>query len=151
DPNGNPVYTTTTDNIISAATIRTSQLWPGGASGLNLNGSSANMKGRIALWDEGLARPTHVELVGRVIQPDGTSVVSDHSTHVAGTLIAAGVNPLAKGMAFGQQQLLVYDFNNDEAEMMAAASAANNILVSSHSYADIAGWYQNSDQNNRWE
>src|SRR5579872_5320219 len=44
DAKGFPVYVTTTDNIISAATIRTNQLWPGGSTGLNLNGSSANMK-----------------------------------------------------------------------------------------------------------
>src|SRR3981189_2198635 len=35
DANGFPKYVTTTDNIISAATIRTNQLWPGGGSGLN--------------------------------------------------------------------------------------------------------------------
>src|SRR5882724_9652464 len=72
DPNCYPVYTTTTDNITSAATIRTSQLWPGGASGLSLSGSSANMKSKIAVWDEGKVRPTHVELTGRVAQPDGS-------------------------------------------------------------------------------
>src|ERR1700744_2875704 len=59
---GFPYYVTTTDNIISAATIRTTSLWPGGNSGLSLSGSSAFLKGRIAVWDEGLVRPTHVEL-----------------------------------------------------------------------------------------
>src|SRR5258708_17268098 len=44
DSQGYPLYITTTDNIISAATIRTNQLWPGGATGLNLSGSSSNMK-----------------------------------------------------------------------------------------------------------
>ena len=63
---GFPVYIAPNDNIISAATIRTNQLWPGGSTKLVLNGSSANMSGKIAVWDEGLVRPTHVELVGRV-------------------------------------------------------------------------------------
>ena len=148
---GLPYYVSTTDNIISAATIRTNTLWPGGSSGLGLNGSSANMKGRIAVWDEGLVRPTHVELTGRVTQVDGSSLLSDHSTHVSGTMIAAGVNPLARGMSFGAQLLQAYDFDNDEAEMAKAAGAANNIIVSNHSYADIAGWYLDASQNDRWE
>src|SRR5690349_2967186 len=114
---GIPIYITTLDNIISAATIRTSQLWPGGSTGLSLNGSSTTVKGKIAIWDEAKPRPTHVELTGRVSQQDNASSISDHSTHVAGTMIASGVNPLAKGMAFGQQQLLAYDWNNDNSEM----------------------------------
>jgi hypothetical protein len=146
--NGLPYYITTTDNIVSAATIGTTRLWPGGSTGLALNGSSANMKGKIAVWDEGRVRPTHVELAGRVIQVDNSPTLSDHSTHVSGTMIAAGVNPLARGMSFGAQQLLAYDFTGDESEMMTAA--ASGLLVSSHSYADIAGWYFDGDFN-RWE
>jgi hypothetical protein len=148
DAKGFPVYVTTTDNIISAATIRTNQLWPGGSTNLGLSGSSANMKSKLAVWDEGLVRPTHVELVGRVTQVDHSPTLSDHSTHVSGTLIAAGVNPSAKGMSFGAQQLLCYDFDGDENEMMTAAG--NGLLVSSHSYADIAGWFFD-DTENRWE
>jgi hypothetical protein len=146
---GFPYYVTTVDNIISAATIRTNQLWPGGKTGLALNGSSANMKGKIAVWDEGLVRPTHVELIGRVTQVDKSPTLSDHSTHVSGTMIAAGVNPVAKGMSYGAQLLQAYDFNNDAAEMMKAAAAG--LLVSNHSYADIAGWYLDAAANNRWE
>ena len=151
---GFPYYVTTTDNIISAATIRTTSLWAGGSSGLNLNGSSSFLKGRIAVWDEGLVRPTHVELKGRVTQEDaaqGDTILSDHSTHVSGTMIAAGVNPVAKGMSFGAQLLQAYDFNNDESEMAAAAAGANGIIVSNHSYADIAGWYIDDAENGRWE
>ncbi|HEX3933327.1 MAG TPA: S8 family serine peptidase, partial [Puia sp.] len=151
---GFPYYVTTTDNIISAATIRTTSLWPGGSTGLNLNGSSAFLKGRIAVWDEGLVRPTHVELTGRVIQEDaaqGDTVLSPHSTHVSGTMIAAGVNPVAKGMSFGAQLLQAYDFYNDESEMAKAAAGANGIIVSNHSYADIAGWYIDDAENDRWE
>jgi len=151
DSRGVPVYVTTTDNIISAASIRTSALWTNGSSKLNLTGgTNPNMKGRIAVWDEGLVRPTHVELTGRVLQKDGNTTLSDHSTHVSGTMIAAGVNPAAKGMAFGAQQLQTWDFDNDESEMAQAAAGANGILISSHSYADLAGWNFN-DAANRWE
>ena len=145
---GQPYYVTTTDNLLSAATIRTNKVWPNGGAGLSLNGSTAALKGKIAVWDEGLVRPTHVELAGRVVQKDNASVLSDHSTHVSGTMIAAGVNPLAKGMSFGAQQLLAYDFDNDESEMMAAA--AGGLLVSNHSYADITGWFFDDSQS-RWE
>jgi hypothetical protein len=151
---GLPYYVTTTDNIISAATIRTNTLWPGGSTGLNLSGNSSLLTGRIAVWDEGMVRPTHVELTGRVVQKDrsqGDSVLSDHSTHVAGTMIAAGVNPVAKGMSFGAKLLQAYDFATDESEMASAAAGSNGIIVSNHSYADIAGWYINEDENDRWE
>jgi hypothetical protein len=145
---GLPYYVTTTDNLISAATIRTNKVWPGGGDGLSLNGSTAALKGKMAVWDEGQVRPTHVELTGRVVQKDNANVLSDHSTHVSGTMIAAGVNPLAKGMSFGAQQLLAYDFNDDQSEMLAAA--AGGLLVSNHSYADIAGWYFDDTQQH-WE
>src|ERR1700722_948878 len=154
DSRGFPKYVTVVDNIISAATIRTNTLQPGGSSGLNLTGSSANMKGRIGIWDEGVVRPTHVELVGRVVQEDaaqGDNVLSDHSTHVSGTMIASGVNPVAKGMSPGALQLRAWDYNNDESEMMAAATGSSGMLVSNHSYADIAGWYLDASNNNRWE
>src|SRR5579871_5667607 len=148
DSKGFPVYVNFNENIISAATIRTNTLWAGGSSGLGLSGSSANMKGKIAVWDEGLVRPTHVELTGRVTQADGATTLSDHSTHVSGTMIAAGVNPVAKGMSYGAQLLECYDYNNDESEMSSAAG--KGLLVSNHSYADIAGWYYD-DSYGRWE
>jgi Subtilase family/GEVED domain/Secretion system C-terminal sorting domain len=147
-PNGLPLYTAANDNLISAATIGTSQLWPGGSSGLGLSGSSAVLKGRMAEWDEGIVLPTHVELAGRILQKDNPAATSVHSTHVAGTMIATGVNPSAKGMAFGAQQLITYDFNNDVAEMF---TEAPTLLISNHSYGTVAGWNQNADEGNRWE
>lgn len=142
---GNPVYTATDNNILAAATIGTNKLYPGGGLGLSLSGSSNAVKSKLAVWDGGGVRSTHVELVGRVTQKDGPAGLDDHSTHVAGTLIASGVNPLAKGMSYGQQELLAYDFNNDNSEML---SASTGLLISSHSYGLLAGWTFN---NNRWE
>ncbi len=144
---GNPVYLATDNNIRAAATIGTTQLWPGGSTGLNLNGSSNNMKGKLIMWDGGNVLSTHVELTGRILNKDAASL-SDHSTHVAGTLMAAGVNPLAKGMSFGLQQLITHDFSNHLSEMF--LESGNNILVSNHSYGEKAGWVFN-DGNNRWE
>jgi len=146
-PKGMPLYVVTNDNIISAATIGTNQLWPGGNTGLNLNGSNPALKGKLAIWDGGRPLATHQELVGRIVQKDNPSTVDDHATHTSGTLIASGVNPVAKGMSFGAQQLQAYDFNNDGAEM---AAAAPNLLISNHSYGELAGWNLDTDKN-QWD
>ncbi|HEY4156306.1 MAG TPA: S8 family serine peptidase, partial [Puia sp.] len=146
DPKGRPLYVATNDNIISAATIGTNQLWPGGSTGLNLNGSTVPA-GKIAVWDGGRVRGTHQELSGRILQKDNPDELNDHSTHVSGTLIASGVNPAAKGMSFGAKQLVAYDFNNHLTEMF---NEAPNLLISNHSYGTIAGWNFNADEN-RWE
>src|SRR5258706_2954095 len=122
DDFGMPQYLTTENNIIAAATIGTNTLWPGGSTGLNLSGSSPNVKDKLAIWDGGRVRSTHVELAGRGVQRDNPLTIEDHSTHVAGTLIAAGVNPLAKGMRFAQTELVAYKFNNHESEMWNASS-----------------------------
>ncbi|MEI9913389.1 MAG: hypothetical protein WDO71_29350 [Bacteroidota bacterium] len=50
-------------------------------------------------------------------------------------------------MSYGLQELVAYDFANDESEMF--AEAANNLLVSNHSYGFDAGWNFNAIQN-RW-
>lgn len=147
DELGMPIYLSTQNNITAAATIGTNKLWPGGSTGLNLSGSSANLKDKLAIWDEARVLATHVELTGRVVQRDNPGSVSDHSTHVAGTMTAKGINPLAKGMSFNLQELVAYDFNNDGSEMLGEAS---NLLVSNHSYGAIAGWNYNSSQS-RWE
>lgn len=136
DEKDNPLYLSTFNNTTAAATTNASQLWPGGSSNLNLSGSSNSVAGKLAMWDGGTPLPNHVELIGRIVNPD-SAAVSDHATHVAGTLVASGVNPIAKGMAFNAQKLIAYDFNNDQAEMMAASP---NLLLSNHSYGLLAGW-----------
>lgn len=143
---GKPMYLSTHNNIIAAATTGASKLWPGGSSGLSLNGSTI-AKGKLAMWDGGAALSTHVELIGRIKIGDTAVTPIDHTTHVAGTLIASGVNPVAKGMAFGVPQLTVYDYNNDASEMSAAAP---NLLLSNHSYGYLCGWY-NDGTNWYWE
>jgi hypothetical protein len=149
---GSPKYYTAYNNTIAATTTRANQLWAGGASGLNLSGSSANMKNKLAVWDGGKVLSTHVELTGRITQVDAASSLSDHATHVTGTMIASGVNPIAKGMAHGIQGILAYDFTNDGSEITAAAA---NLVLSNHSYGIISGWYYNSSPSDgsgaRWE
>ncbi len=144
---GFPKYYISQNNTIAAATTKANQLWPGGGTGLGLSGSSASVTNKMAIWDEGKVLTTHVEFVGRITQKDQTTTIEDHATHVAGTMIASGVNPLAKGMAFGIQGIVAYDYNNDISEMLGEAS---NLLLSNHSYGIISGWSFNAGMN-RWE
>lgn len=142
-----PKYFIAHNNAIAANTTRANQLWPGGSSGLNLSGSSNAVKNKLGVWDGGKILTTHVELVNRVTQKDNSAVLSDHGTHVTGTMVASGVNPSAKGMAYGIQGIIAYDFSGDKPEI---ATEAHNLLISNHSYGIITGWTFNSSQS-RWE
>jgi hypothetical protein len=140
---GFPVYVRTDDNIISAATTHTNLVQPGGSLNLGLSGSSSYLNGKLAIWDGGSVLTTHQEFAGKTITlKDASTAVLEHSTHVAGTMIAKGAYAPAKGMSFGATTLTSYDYDNDITEMTAAAP---NLLLSNHSYGAIAGWDYDSD------
>jgi hypothetical protein len=121
-------------NLAAAATIGVDALWPGGAGGFALDGTGFDGLGQ---WDTGSPRTTHQEFSGRITLRDGFPSQSRHATHVAGTLIASGILPGARGMA--PAALLKYwDWNNDELEQLYAAH--EGLLVSNHSYGSSAGW-----------
>ncbi|MEY2836212.1 MAG: hypothetical protein RLZZ557_1874, partial [Bacteroidota bacterium] len=147
DDKGFPMYVGTQSNLVAATTIGTSKLWSGGSSGLNLNGSNILLLNKLGIWDGGQINQTHVEFNNRITQKDNAVGVDPHATHVAGTLIASGVNPTAKGMANGIRGIWAYDFSNHLAEM---AVASPSLLVSNHSYGSISGWRYNQSQS-RWE
>jgi hypothetical protein len=132
---GQPIYLTTFLDPVQAITVNTNQLWQGGVSGLNLNGSSDSITNRIGVWDESSPRLTHQEFAGRLTLKDNASKIVDHPTHVAGIIMGKGVNPLAKGMSFGVKGAYAYDWNNDVSEMAAAASSG--LLISNHSYGTV--------------
>jgi len=140
--NGMPIYYTT-NNLNAAKTVSTDKVWPSGNLGFFLTGFSMT----VGEWDGGGVRTTHQEFGGRVNQMDSPGSTSEHSTHVAGTMIAAGVDPDAKGMAF-EANLNAYDWNSDESEMASAAS--NGLLESNHSYGQITGWEWNYRDDNKW-
>jgi hypothetical protein len=144
---GFPVYFVTDDNIISAATTNTNTVQPGGSLGLNLSGSDTFLNNKLAIWDGGAVYKGHQEFAGKTITVEDASTIIDHATHVSGTMLAKGVYAPAKGMAFNATTLLSYDFNNDIAEMGAAAST---LLLSNHSYGELGGWVFD-DSFNRWE
>ncbi|WP_214072205.1 S8 family serine peptidase [Mucilaginibacter sp. dw_454] len=145
---GFPKYVSTNDNVDAAATTGTKQVQPGGSTGLNLSGSSAFLANKLAMWDGGWPLSTHQEFAGKTFTPKDTSTVGDHPTHVAGTLMAKGVYAPAKGMAPDMGTLISYDFENDVAEM---SREAPNLLLSNHSYGDVAGWdYDDTQQHWIW-
>lgn len=122
-----------TYNSGAAISTSTSPLHPGGSTEYNLAGAGMI----VGEWDGGATRLSHQEFGGRAIQRDGAGTLSSHATHVAGTLIGGGVRAEAKGMA-PEATLWAHDWNNDDAEM--AAAAAQGLLVSNHSYGSISGW-----------
>lgn len=127
-----PVYVTGFNRPAAIAT-GTVYLQPGQRLGLSLTGLDM----LIGLWDEGHPLLDHQELAGRVSEGDIADPV-DHSTHVAGTLIASGVSPEARGMAY-QARIVAYDWDSDATEM--EKEAERGLLVSNHSYGEIAGWF----------
>ncbi len=138
--NGIPFYYST-ENRTAADSVSTDECWPGGSTGLSLNGAGV----LLGVWDGGKVRTTHQEFGGRAVQRDGSPSLLTHSTHVSGTMIGAGVSPAGGGFPAGQSKgmsfaasLDCYDFNSDTAEMSTAAGAG--LLVSNHSYGLITGW-----------
>lgn len=137
---GFPVYYQTL-NAGAAKTTAVSSLYPGGSLRLFLTG-----KGYYAgVWDSGRIDYLHDEFGGRVSIKDGASTNTQHATHVAGTVIAAGIQPSARGMAY-EGKVHGYDWNNDNSEM--AAAAASGLLISNHSYGIVLGWNYN---NGSWQ
>lgn len=130
--NDQPFYYTTF-NVNAAKTISTNHLHAGGSTGYNLSGSTDTL----GIWDGGAVRSTHDEFfAGQVIDGDGGSL-SNHGTHVGGTMVANGFVASAKGMA-PDAHLISYDWNSDDAEIAAMAAAGMNI--SNHSYGFVRGW-----------
>lgn len=136
---GMPLYKTV-DNANAAITTGVTQLRQGGNLGLNLQGEDMV----VAVWDGGLVK-THTELTGRILSIEG-SEENTHATHVTGTILAAGINTKAKGMA-PLAKAHTYDFDDDETEMaMMARPDQSGTILSNHSYGLITGWnYDNGN------
>ena len=142
DETGQPVYYTL-HNTEAARGTRTLALQGNGILPVSLSGNLASMVGRLGLWDGGRVLDTHQEFGGaKITQKDNGAAINDHTTHLAGTLVGRGINPLAKGMAFGGQ-LSVWDYTNDIAEL---ATAAPDLLISNHAYGPVAGWVYNESR-----
>lgn len=153
---GSPLYYSTS-NVNAAKSTRTNFLNTGGGLGLNLNGQ--NMIARV--WDGGKVRASHQEFGGRVTVVDdvaGPNGNNFHATHVTGTIIAAGVDLNAKGMA-PVAQARTFNWTNDSTE--ALSEVQQGMLISNHSYGvplvsngqPLATWYIGaySDESYEWD
>jgi len=149
DDNAHPVYFTTY-NLKAAKATSTDALQVGGSLNLGLTGR--NMI--VGIYDQTRPRANHNEFGNRVTQIDGsTEEISNHATHVTGTILAAGNNPNAKGMA---TEAIGWAFNWDaDISKMTQNSYDPELnpsghLVSNHSYGNLIGWYRDSNQNWSW-
>lgn len=141
---GYPIYYQTY-NVDAAVSTRTNWLHNNGGLGLNLEGQGMTAY----VWDGGPARITHQEYDGpggenRYSIGDGSVINGNsfHGAHVAGTIMASGVDPDAKGMA-PHAKVIGHEWTDDYAEMTAALPSG--MLLSNHSYGFNSGivpdWY----------
>ena len=126
-----PVYYKTL-NQNAAISTRVNHLNSEGSLGLELDGQGMTAH----IWDGGWVYTEHQEFDGpggddRVTIGDQENQYSDHGTHVTGTILAAGIEPEAKGMA-PQANGVSFRWNQDVPE--ASAAAAEGMLLSNHSY-----------------
>ncbi len=142
--NGHLLYVAPDNNTDAAITTGASRLQVGGNMGLYLSGKGM----KLGIWEVGIPNYSHQEFNGKVVQADagdataGINDANNHATHVNGTVIGIGLNPLARGMAF-DATTDSYTSTNDSAEMTQAG--ANGLLISNHSYGFLSGW-----QNGSW-
>ncbi len=126
---GKPLYYATLNKM---AAISTATDLVRNTSPYNLNGAGL----RVGVWDGGSVLSSHDELTGRVAVKDAVPT-HYHSTHVAGTIGASGVDLNAKGMA-PLVGIDSYDWFDDVGEVGSAGASAPNqlskIYLSNHSY-----------------
>ncbi len=136
-PSGELVYITS-HNQRAARTTETDQVQVGGRLGLGLDGRGFV----IGVFEVGIPNAQHQELNGRVQvldPPRSEEEQSDrnHATHVNGTVLAAGVNPSARGIAYGATSM-AFTAQGDVTKMGREAGAG--LLFSNHSYGPSLGW-----------
>ena len=90
------------------------------------------------IWDEGWIGE-HPDLDGRTIAGE-KSKVSDHATHVAGTIIGNGTHLAAAAGMAPTAKLVSYNFNGDVATEMAEAVRQHGIAFSNNSWTYANGW-----------
>ena len=140
---GRPYYYIT-DNVNAAITTAADQVRQ--TPPYNLSGAGLT----VGVWDWH-ALVSHQEFGGRVQIMDTPLTITNHSSHIIGTVCATGVNASAKGMA-PSIHVDNYDMVNDAAEIASRAAAfpgeTNKIFLSNHSYGVVAGWKNGSYSGN---
>lgn len=152
DENGQPIYLRS-DNANAAATVSTNLIQPYLDIGVSIDGDGET----IGLWEYGDVYTPHEEFKwsdgasgSRVTQVTATNNWNGHATHVAGTLIALGVNASypgvdytenPKGMA-PESEIRAHAWGNnfDVVWTTQREEAVSGMLVSNHSYGEVTGW-----------
>lgn len=130
------------DNVASAqplSRVNIVQAAPFGLTGTGIN---------VGVWEAGdVIDTSSLDLAGRVtVAPNQVNGSDDHSSHVAGTIAASGVNvPNAEGMA-PAATITSWDSQLDTAEM---TNNAATIRLSNHSYGIPIGWGGGNFNNNQ--
>lgn len=132
-------------NINAAITTGVNHLQPGGSFGLNLTGKGLV----VGIFDQTRPKRDHPEFGTRLTQVDGsTETLSEHSTHVTGTILASGVNAAARGMAY-EATGWAFNWEADISKMLAnsyePSSKPEGMLISNHSYGVVLGWRRNGN------
>ena len=137
DENDQPVYLQE-ENVEAAITTAANEVRDNSTYN-GVDGSSVT----IGLWEAGgIPRLTHREFGGRITVQDVTTTTSGHATHVAGTLIAEGIDSRVKGMAPGAT-ISAFGVTGEQAEMLANGASApdtTQLYLSNHSYGVGQGW-----------
>lgn len=134
---GNPIYLQTF-NVVAAKSTRTNFV-----NTLGYKGEGQTLY----IWDSGRVLLSHQEFEGRALVGDESSP-TNHATHVAGTMIGAGIILEARGMS-SKANIVTYNWTNDVLE--ASTAAQNGMFISNHSYGYVStnmplasfGAYQN--------
>ena len=105
----------------------------------------------VGVVDGGNVLDTHVEFAGRVKNLEDRDI-SPHSTHVAGTIGAAGINLLARGYA-NKVNIEAISFRTHSGSDSLSYFAQKNIFITNHSYGssvylggDYNYWAQEADK-----
>ena len=135
-------------NLAAADTTNADQLWEGGGLGLELDGSDVT----VGVWDGGKVRGTHQEMLDRVSYGEDVQdkiSYSSHATHVAGTIIGAGIEADARGMA-SAAEVISYDYYGDIISEI-EKEAKTGLTLANHSHGKISGWLiSNFDRVQNW-
>lgn len=137
-------------NLNAAITTGANHLQEGGSLGLSLTGKGLV----VGIFDQTRPKRDHPEFGTRLTQVDGsTETLSEHSTHVTGTVMASGINAAARGMAY-EATGWAFNWEADISKMLANAyepsSKPGGMLVSNHSYGVVLGWRRNSATSWTW-
>jgi hypothetical protein len=127
---------------LNAVAAQVSHVTPLFSAPYNLDGSGVVL----TISDIGGVDASHQEFGGRVTT-HGSAAAQKHPTHVAGTMIAAGVNPRAKGMA-PAATLHAFDVSDDSIDV---PTLVTDRVMTTGTVADNNSWdYGFSWQQNVW-